>query len=65
MCSILNGINGPIANILPTYLSSVWFPANERTTSTAVGTTANMLGVGVSFILGDVCVCVCVCVQTL
>ena len=36
----------------PAALSAAWFPADQRTTATAVSQMANGLGNGVSFLLG-------------
>ena len=48
---ILNGFGGPVAMATPSVLSAVWFPPEQRTTSTAIGQVFNGLGVGVSFII--------------
>ena len=36
----------------PPLLSAVWFPPDQRTTATAISSTAPALGVAVSFLLG-------------
>lgn len=51
---LLNGLAGPVAMGVPPALSALWFPANERTTSTAIGAILNSIGVGISFIIGKV-----------
>ncbi|KAH9496080.1 hypothetical protein Btru_012685 [Bulinus truncatus] len=48
----LNGVAGPIGmGGMPT-LSSIWFPAKERITATAVGTAISVLGSALPFVLG-------------
>lgn len=47
---ILNGAVGVPVMIIPTRLSSLWFPPRERTFATAVTNTAQALGVAVGFI---------------
>jgi len=42
---------GPIVMSAPPKLSSRWFPVNERTVATAIGTCANNLGSGVGFVV--------------
>ncbi|CAC5362491.1 DIRC2 [Mytilus coruscus] len=49
---LLNGLAGPVAMGGPPVLSALWFPANERTTATAINLVFNNLGLGVSFIIG-------------
>jgi len=48
---ILVAIAGPIVCTAPTKLSSRWFPTDERTIATAIGTGFNNLGCGVAFIV--------------
>ncbi|XP_070174346.1 solute carrier family 49 member 4-like [Littorina saxatilis] len=48
----LNGLGGPVAMAAPPILSAVWFPPEERTTATAIGTVLNYLGVAASFVMG-------------
>ncbi|XP_063413820.1 solute carrier family 49 member 4-like isoform X2 [Mytilus trossulus] len=48
----LNGLGGPIAFGAPPVLSALWFPANERTTATALNSVLSSLGPGLAFILG-------------
>jgi len=50
--AILNGLTGIIVMAAPAALSAAWFPADQRTTATAVSQMANGLGNGVSFLLG-------------
>merc|ERR1739838_665760 len=47
---------GPIAMSAPLLITACWFPPRERNTATSVGQLFNVLGVGVSFILGLVIV---------
>ncbi|XP_055860563.1 solute carrier family 49 member 4-like isoform X2 [Biomphalaria glabrata] len=48
----LNGIAGPVGmGGMPT-LSAIWFPANERITATAIGTSISVLGSALPFVLG-------------
>ncbi|XP_025084663.1 disrupted in renal carcinoma protein 2-like [Pomacea canaliculata] len=49
---LLNGLGGPVAMGGPPIVSAVWFPTEERATATAIGTTFNFLGFGLSFLLG-------------
>lgn len=49
---LLNGLAGPVAMGGPPVLSALWFPANERTTATALNMVLNFLGLAVSFIIG-------------
>ncbi|OWF43791.1 Disrupted in renal carcinoma protein 2-like [Mizuhopecten yessoensis] len=48
----LNGIGTPVSMGVPPVLSAAWFPANQRTISTAIATVANLAGVGLSFVIG-------------
>ena len=41
-----------IANGAPPLVSNTWFPANERTTATAIGALATNLGAAMSFFIG-------------
>lgn len=41
-----------IANGAPPLVSSTWFPPNERTTATAIGTLAANFGAGLAFFIG-------------
>ena len=49
----MNGLAGPVAMGGPPVLSALWFPANERTTATALNIVLNNLGLGASFIIGN------------
>jgi FLVCR family MFS transporter len=49
---VFNWISGAPISIAPPLLSALWFPVNERTTATAVTTTANYLGQAVGFFWG-------------
>eukprot|EP01116_Phalansterium_solitarium_P014697 TRINITY_DN3248_c0_g1_i1.p1 TRINITY_DN3248_c0_g1~~TRINITY_DN3248_c0_g1_i1.p1 ORF type:complete len:466 (-),score=141.36 TRINITY_DN3248_c0_g1_i1:149-1501(-) len=46
----LNGITGVIGCISPAQLSQLWFPTNERATSTAITTLFNSFGSSIGFI---------------
>ena len=50
--SIVNGMAGPILNTAPALLSAIWFPAEERMSSTGVLGTCPVLGSMVGFALG-------------
>eukprot|EP00946_MAST-07B_sp_MAST-7B-sp1_P004735 g4735.t1 len=52
----LNGLAGPFAMSAGTVVSAAWFGANERTTSTAIFTIANMFGVSASYLVGPLLV---------
>lgn len=56
MGQILNGFGGPVAMAVPPALSAIWFPANQRTVATAIGTVSNNLGMSLSFIIGPLLV---------
>ena len=47
-----NVIPGIIVMAAPAALSAAWFPADQRTTATAVSQVFNGLGNGVSYLLG-------------
>jgi FLVCR family MFS transporter len=49
---VFNGISGAPICISPPLLSALWFPVHERTTATAITTTANYLGQAVGFYWG-------------
>lgn len=49
---MLNGLAGPIAMAGPPTVSAVWFPPEQRTRATAVGTFFGMLGTAAGFLLG-------------
>ena len=53
ICAILNGISGVTIMAAPPLISSQWFPPNERTTATSINQAANMLGNGLSMLLGS------------
>ena len=48
----LNGIAGIVICSVPTAVSSLWFPPNERTTATGLSTMFNQLGNAGGFLLG-------------
>ena len=50
--SVLNGIAGVTIMAAPPALSAAWFPPEERTTATSINQVANLLGSGVSNLLG-------------
>ena len=49
---IFVGLAGPICQGGPPALSATWFPANQRTTSTAIATVALVIGTSFSFLIG-------------
>ena len=49
---IVVGIGGPVAQAASTALSSIWFPPNQRTTATAVGSVGIYMGLALSFVMG-------------
>lgn len=53
---ILNAAAGPMVQVTVTMLSSTWFPASERTTSTSIAIISNNLGSAIGFILGPLVV---------
>ena len=52
----MNNISGPIAMSAPMTISALWFPPHERTRATSIGQMFNALGVGVSYLLGNLIV---------
>ena len=46
------GIGGPVAQSSATVISSTWFPANQRTTATAIASLAAYVGTAISFVIG-------------
>ena len=48
----LAGIDGVAALVSPPILSSLWFPARQRTVATAIGTMCNVVGCSLSFLVG-------------
>lgn len=46
------GLGGPVAQAAATVLSSTWFPPNQRTTATAIGSLASYTGTALSFVMG-------------
>lgn len=50
--AIFNAIGGVSLSPAILLLSSTWFPPNERTTATGIGTTMSMLGIAASYVLG-------------
>ena len=49
---LFNGLAGPVAIGAAPLVSTLWFPAKQRITATAIGTISNAAGVAVSFIIG-------------
>lgn len=43
---------GPVALGAPALVSATWFPVNERTTATAIGTLAGYFGMALTFTVG-------------
>ena len=54
--AIFNSIGAPLATGLGPLISAVWFPPNQRTTSTAIASLAPYVGTGLSFIIGPLLV---------
>lgn len=52
----LNGLAGPVAMAGPPAVSAVWFPPDQRTRATAVGSLFGMVGSAVGFIIGPLLV---------
>ena len=53
---VLNGASGGVSNFGGPVLSERWFPPNERTTATAVGTVSCYLGSALGFLIGPLIV---------
>ncbi len=49
---ILIGLASPVCMSASPAISATWFPANQRTTSTAIGTVAVTFGSAFSFLIG-------------
>lgn len=47
---LMNGVVGVVVMMIPTRLSSLWFPPRERTMATAATTTSQPLGVALAFV---------------
>ncbi len=54
--AVLSGIAGVVTFAGPPLVSSVWFPADQRATATAILSLFNYAGVAFSFIIGRVLV---------
>ncbi|KAI8778145.1 disrupted in renal carcinoma protein 2 [Biomphalaria glabrata] len=52
----LNGVAGPIGSGAMPTLSSIWFPADERITATAIASSISALGSALPFVLGPLLV---------
>ena len=52
ICAIFDGIAGVTIMAAPPLISSLWFPINERTTATSINQAGNMLGNGLSMLIG-------------
>ncbi|CAH1395090.1 unnamed protein product [Nezara viridula] len=50
--AIFNAVGGVSLSPAILLLSSTWFPPNERTTATGIGTTMSSFGIAVSYIIG-------------
>uniref|UniRef100_T1HVV1 Uncharacterized protein n=1 Tax=Rhodnius prolixus TaxID=13249 RepID=T1HVV1_RHOPR len=53
---ILNAIGGVTLSPAILLLSSTWFPSNQRTSATGIGTSLSMLGIAGSYVLGPMIV---------
>eukprot|EP01113_Clastostelium_recurvatum_P043400 TRINITY_DN7172_c0_g1_i3.p1 TRINITY_DN7172_c0_g1~~TRINITY_DN7172_c0_g1_i3.p1 ORF type:complete len:490 (-),score=73.27 TRINITY_DN7172_c0_g1_i3:45-1472(-) len=49
---LLNAAAGPIVMSVPPLVSAAWFPAEERTLATALGSVVSALGCGLAFLVG-------------
>ncbi len=49
---VLSSLAGPVAGAGAPLLSSLWFPVEQRTSSTAIGYVANNMGVSLAFLIG-------------
>ncbi|KAH7832162.1 putative transporter, major facilitator subfamily protein [Monocercomonoides exilis] len=54
--AILNNIGAVFSYSLPSRLSETWFPPNERTLATGIGTQLSPLGCALSFLIGPLIV---------
>lgn len=50
----LNGLAGPVAMAVPPVLSILWFPVQQRTSTTALAAFPNGVGVALSFLTGRI-----------
>ena len=53
---IINNLGGPVALSLAPLISAVWFPPQQRTTSTALASLSSYVGAGLAFIFGPLLV---------
>ena len=51
--AVLSGVAGVVTFAGPPLVSSVWFPAHQRATATALISLSNYAGVAVSFVIGE------------
>eukprot|EP00095_Tigriopus_kingsejongensis_P006891 maker-scaffold125_size330479-snap-gene-2.12 protein:Tk06891 transcript:maker-scaffold125_size330479-snap-gene-2.12-mRNA-1 annotation:"hypothetical protein DAPPUDRAFT_102163" len=54
--AILNGIAGATVMSAPPVMATLWFPENERIFATSISQSFNLLGNGVSFLIGPLIV---------
>lgn len=52
----LSSIGGPVAMALGPLISAIWFPPDQRTTSTAIASLSSYAGAGMAFIIGPLLV---------
>ena len=50
--AILNGVAEVVTISAPPLLSALWFPANQRTTATAIAAVPSGFGVAATFLIG-------------
>ncbi|XP_076029574.1 solute carrier family 49 member 4 homolog [Oratosquilla oratoria] len=50
LCAFINGVTGTLLLSLPPMIAAVWFPADERTTATAVGSLMNQMGSAMAYL---------------
>ncbi|CAG0918262.1 unnamed protein product [Notodromas monacha] len=56
LCSVLNGIAGPLQLVVIPAYSARWFPNHQRTTATSIVVAWNTLGIAGSFLLPNLLV---------
>lgn len=52
IAAVLSGVAGVVTFAGPPLVSSVWFPAQQRATATAIISLFNYAGVAISFVIG-------------
>ena len=49
---LISSLAAPVCIQVPAFLSSNWFPTNERTTATAIGVMSSIAGTAAGFVVG-------------